>query len=98
MHTQDEEEVQQNNSYCVLLSRLGAKTIKKNTNSTQNKSQTHRAEQYKVTSFLSADCDLSTNPCSKNVYSLGPRLAGEKMEARRMVEKSRKEKECEKLE
>ena len=50
----------------------GAKTIKKNTNSTQNKSQTHRAKQYKVTSFLSTDCELSTETCSKNVYSLGP--------------------------
>ena len=46
---------------------------KKNTNSTQNKSQTHRAEQYEVTSFLSTDCELSTETCSKNVYSLGPR-------------------------
>ena len=26
-----------------------------------------------VTSFLSTDCELSTNPCSKNVYNLGPR-------------------------
>ena len=52
--------------------RPGAKTIKKNTNSTQNKSQTHRAKQYKVTSFLSTDCELSTETCSKNVYSLGP--------------------------
>ena len=50
----------------------GAKTIKKNTNSTQNKSQTHPAKQYKVTSFLSTDCELSTETCSKNVYSLGP--------------------------
>ena len=50
----------------------GAKTIKKNTNSTQNKSQTHRAKQCEVTSFLSTDCDLSTETCSKNVYSLGP--------------------------
>ena len=49
-----------------------AKTIKKNTNSTQNKSQTHRAKQYEVTSFLSTDCELSTETCSKNVYSLGP--------------------------
>ena len=32
-----------------------------------------RAEKYKVTSFLSTDCELSTNPCSKNVYNLGPR-------------------------
>ena len=50
----------------------GAKTIKKNTNSTQNKFQTHRAKQYEVTSFLSTDCELSTETCSKNVYSLGP--------------------------
>ena len=45
---------------------------KKNTNSTQNKSQTHRAKQYEVTPFLSTDCELSTETCSKNVYSLGP--------------------------
>ncbi len=51
----------------------GAKTIKKNTNSTQNESETHRAKQYEVTSFLSTDCELSTETCSKNVYSLGPR-------------------------
>ena len=51
---------------------LGAKTIKKNTNSTQNKSETHHAKQYEVTSFLSTDCELSTEICSKNVYSLGP--------------------------
>ena len=55
-------------------SRPGAKTIKKNTNSTQNKSQTHRAKQYKVTAFLSTDCELSTETCSKNVHSLGPWL------------------------
>ena len=48
------------------------KTIKKNTNSTQNKSQTHRAKQYEVTSFLSTDCELSTETYSKNVYSFGP--------------------------
>ena len=51
----------------------GAKTIKKNPNSSQNKSQTHRAKQYEVTSFLSTDCELSTETWSKNVYSLGPR-------------------------
>ena len=51
----------------------GAKTIKKNTNSIPNKSQTHRAKQYEVTSFLSTDCELSTETCSKNFYSLGPR-------------------------
>ena len=50
-----------------------AKTIKKNTNSTQNKSQTHRDKQYEVTPFLSTYCELSTETCSKNVYSLGPR-------------------------
>ena len=50
----------------------GAKTIKKYTNSTENKPQTHRAKQYEVTSFLSTDCELSTETCSKNVYSLGP--------------------------
>ena len=50
----------------------GAKTIKKNTNSTQNKSQTHRAKQYEVTSFLSTDYELSIETCSKNVSSLGP--------------------------
>ena len=51
---------------------LWAKTIKKNTNSTQNESETHHAKQYEVTSFLSTDCELSTETCSKNVYSLGP--------------------------
>ena len=54
----------------ILIS--GAKTVKKNTNSTQNKSQTHRAKQYEFTSFLSTDCELSTETCSKNVYILGP--------------------------
>ena len=49
-----------------------AKTIKKNTNSIQNKSQTHRANQYEVTTFQSTYCELSTETCSKNVYSLGP--------------------------
>ena len=53
-----------------------SKTIKKNTNSTQNKSQTHRAKQYEVTSFLSTDCELSTETCSKNGYSLGPKFPG----------------------
>ena len=55
------------------LRKPGAKTIKKNTNSTRIKYQTHRAKQYEVTSFLSTDCELSTETCSKNVYSLGPR-------------------------
>ena len=59
----------------LVSERTGAKTIKKNTNSTRNKSQAHRAKQYEVTSFLSTDCELSTETCSKNVYSLGPRSA-----------------------
>ena len=49
-----------------------SKTIKKNTNSTPNKSQTKRAKAYKVTSFLNTDCELSTNPCSRFLHSLGP--------------------------
>ena len=47
---------------------LKTKTIKKNTNSTQNKYKTHRAKQYEVTSFLSTDCELSTETCSKNIF------------------------------
>ena len=50
----------------------GPRLLRKTQNSTQNKRQTYRAKQYKVTSFLSTDCELSTNPCSKNVYNLGP--------------------------
>ena len=51
---------------------LGPKTIKKNTNSTPNKSHTQRARAYKVTSFLNTVCELSTNPCTRCLYSLGP--------------------------
>ena len=51
----------------------GAKTIKKISNSTPNKSQTHRTKLYEVTSFLSTDCELSTETCPKNVYILGTR-------------------------
>ena len=53
-----------------------AKSIKKNTNSSRNKSQTHPAEQYKVTSFLSTDCELSTNPSfhARKTFSLGPHV------------------------
>ena len=47
-------------------------TIKKN--ATQNKSKTQHARAFEVTSFLSTDCELSTETCSKNVYSLGPRF------------------------
>ena len=50
----------------------GPKTIKKNTNSTPNKSHTRRARAYEVTSFLSTDCELSTETCSRFLYSLGP--------------------------
>ena len=53
--------------------RPGAKIIKKNTK-LDSKQTSNRAKQYKVTSFLSTDCELSTNPCSKNVYNLGPQL------------------------
>ena len=49
----------------------GTKTIKKN--STQNKYQTQCARAYDVTSFLSTDCELSTETCSRNVYSPGPK-------------------------
>ena len=56
------------------ISGLGAKIIKKYTKLDSNR--TYRAKQYKVTSFLSTDCELSTNPCSENVYNLGPRFAG----------------------
>ena len=52
----------------------GAKTINKNKNSTQNKSQTQHARAYKVTSFLSTECELSTETCSKNVFSSEPRV------------------------
>ena len=55
--------------YIILEWTTGAKTIKKNTNSTPNKYQTHRAKQYEVTSFLITYCELSTETCSKNVYS-----------------------------
>ena len=58
--------------FWTWLQSSGAQTIKKNTNSTQNKSETHHAKHYEVTSFLSTDCELSTETCSKNVYSLGP--------------------------
>ena len=58
--------------------------MKKNTNSTQNKFQTHRAKQYEVTSFLSTDCELSTETCSKNVYSLGPWMSRGSTPSRRM--------------
>ena len=63
--------VSQMNNWPAAQTSPGAKTIKKNTKSTQNKSQTHRAKQYEVTSFLSTDCELSTDTCSKNVHSLG---------------------------
>ena len=54
------------------LLQAGAKNIKKKINLTQNKSQTHRARAYEVTSFLSTDCKLRTETCSKNIYSPGP--------------------------
>ena len=47
--------------------------MQKNTNSTPNDSQTQRARTCEVRSFLSTDCELSTNPCSRFLYSIGPR-------------------------
>ena len=47
----------------------GPKTTKKKKNFTQNKSQTQSARAYEVTSFLSTDYELSTDTCSKNVYT-----------------------------
>ena len=46
---------------------------KENKNSTQINYHAQRARAYKVTSFLSTDCELSTETCSKNVYSPGLR-------------------------
>ena len=66
------DEIRQEKRVSAVCVTSGAKTIKKNTNSTQNKSQTHRAKQYEVTSLLSTDYELSTETCSKNVYSLSP--------------------------
>ena len=37
-----------------------------------NKSQTQHAGAYKVMSCMSTDCELSTKPCSRFLYSLGP--------------------------
>ena len=51
----------------------GPKTVKKKINSTQNKSQIQSAGAYEVASLLSTDCELSTDTCSKNIYSIGPR-------------------------
>ena len=61
-----------------ILQSPGDKTIKKN--SIKNKSQTHCARAYEVTSFLSTDCELSTETRSKNVYSLaqGQTTGGDK--------------------
>ena len=47
------------------------KTIKKKENSTQHNTNLKRARAYEVTSFRSTDCELSTETCSKNVYSPG---------------------------
>ena len=81
--------------YLIMLNLLKdglwcrAKTIKKNTNSIPNKSQTHHAKQYKVTLFLSTDCELSTYPCSKCLYSLGPWATTRGQEARLEVNETR---------
>ena len=47
--------------------RPGAKTIKKKKKSTRNKSQIQCGKIYEVMSFLSTDCELSTETCSKKV-------------------------------
>ena len=51
----------------VNVKKIYAKTIKKNTNSTQTKSQTHRAKQYEVTS-LSTYCELSIETCFFGIF------------------------------
>ena len=62
------------NEMCTIVNAVssmnssGAKTIKKNTNSTQIESQTQRSRAYEVTSFLSTDCELSTETCSKKRF------------------------------
>ena len=61
---------------CVFLKKHcsflpGTNTIKKNKNSTQNKSKTQRARAYTVTSCPSTDCELSTETWSKKVDSIG---------------------------
>ena len=53
--------------FCRAAGRQPRAKIEKEKNLTQNKSQTQRARAYKVTSFLSTDCELSTEACSKNV-------------------------------
>ena len=58
------------NAYNLVFISPGQKTIKKN--STQNKFQTQHARAYKVTPFLSTDCELSTETYSENVYSAEP--------------------------
>ena len=52
----------------ISANKPGAKNIKKNTNSAPNKSQTQHAKSYEVTSFMSTDCELCTDTCSKNVW------------------------------
>ena len=63
-------------AYITAIEPMGKDYIKKNKNSTQNKSQTQRATAYKVTSFLlSTYCEMSTDTCSKYVYSPVPMLS-----------------------
>ena len=55
----------------------GAKIKKKNTKLDSKQTSNvpcQTIQSYVIsTSFLSTDCELSINPCSKNVYNLGPR-------------------------
>ena len=71
--------------YCVGVFRFGRTTTlarnrgqdyKEKEKLDSNKTQTQRARTYEVTSFLCTDFDVSTETCSKNVFSLGPRTSG----------------------
>ena len=50
----------------------GPKTKEKNTNSTQNKSESQSTRAYKVTSFLSTDCELAPIHARDFIIVLGP--------------------------
>ena len=54
----------------IFLVETWGQTIKKNTNSTPNKSQTHCARAYEVTSFLSTDCELSTETTYSKTFTV----------------------------
>ena len=60
--------------WCLHGQPRGQDYLQKHKLDSKQQSQTHRAKQYKVTSFLSTDCELSTETCSKNVYTYSPGL------------------------